>query len=90
MMRGAEDSAEEYQGGREIGDAQRSGSGSQSHGHQEDGDHGDAEKLKDALDPDVHYEPSPVIGHAQVRSAAEEQSESQKRRPPGLRSGHRS
>ena len=45
---------------------------------QEQRDHAHAEELEDAFHPDVHDEPSPVIGDSQMRAAAVEQSEAEK------------
>ncbi len=78
VMRRPDDSRQEHDRRGKVRDGQGGFGGDEPHGDKQDSDGGNPEELEDALDPEVHDEPSPVIGHGHMGPPAVKEAEAEK------------
>ena len=77
-MGGSNNTAQEGEGGGEVGDPQGGFRRGQAHRDQQHRDDCHSEKFEDAFHPDVDHKPTPVIGQGEVGSLTIEEPESVK------------
>ena len=83
MVERADDPAGQEDGGREQDCGGGRGRAQQAHASEQEGDHHRGEDLEEALDPQVHDPPSPVLGDGEVRLPVPEQPRDVEQRDGG-------